>query len=334
VRRVCEAPYQRPERVCRQSPNDASWSVGWLTVPHVFRYDAEEECACETVPGFDPVSGLDLETCGCMGGVPAASTLELTVEARASRVGAFQSECVAPFLIVIIAHTSYVITPAWLETRFNLLNSALIALVLYHAALKTRGNMNNVSVANVYDKFILLSYVALLAAYALTLWMMQLQEGKRQKHLCQRLYRSTRYVASIASLYLYIAGMCVFAGKRDPKVLFTCFAVLTFLLSLGAVCSRCGVADRICVRIDAQPREIEATARAAAGDARPNLYQLLVGLRRRGRERSPSISPSRTASEAGEAAGNASGEVLRVVTTRLPAASPGTNSVGKLGAMF
>ena len=156
----------------------------------------------------------------------------------------------------------------------------------------------------------------------------------------------------------------VFAGKRDPKVLFTCFFVLTSLLSLGAVCNRCGVADRICVRIDAQPREMEATprphtpasnqyglafktdhytphdartqatARAAAGDARPNLYQLLVGLRRRGRERSPSISPSRTASEAGEAAGNASGEVLRVVTTRLPAASPGTDSVGKLGAMF
>ena len=61
-----------------------------------------------------------------------------------------------------------------------------------------------------------------------------------------------RYVAaSIASLYLYLAGMCVFAGKRDPKVLFTCFFVLTSLLSLGAVCNRCGVAERICVRIDA-----------------------------------------------------------------------------------
>ena len=153
--------------------------------------------------------------------------------------------------------------------------------------------------------------------------------------------------------------MCVFAGKRDPKVLFTCFAVLTTLLSLGAVCNRCGVADRICVRIDAQPREIEATPRPHT-PARPyglafktdhyTPHDARTGdcpCRCRRREAEP-LPAARRPAEARQGAlpvdfsvahglgGRRGGgeRSLRVVTTRLPAASPGTNSVGKLGAMF
>ena len=80
VRHACEAPFERTEPVCPEPPSEDMWRLGWLSVPHVFRYDKKGACVCETVPGFDPASGLDLETCGCMGGVRAASTFELYVE--------------------------------------------------------------------------------------------------------------------------------------------------------------------------------------------------------------------------------------------------------------
>lgn len=138
VSHTCEAPFQRSRRVCEKPlPDSSAWEWGPFAVPAIFRYESPDDCPCSTVPQYNPSSGLDLETCGCLGGVPAGGTFQLSVIATASRAGAFQSECFAPFLIVLISHTSYAIAPNHaLDTRFNLLNSALIALVLYHAAIK------------------------------------------------------------------------------------------------------------------------------------------------------------------------------------------------------
>ena len=202
--------------------------------------------------------------------------------------------------------------------------------------------MNTVSVLTVMDKFMFLSYTTVAAAYALTFWMLRLQEascalisrlaqtlslapcrsqeGDKQKRLQQRLYLGTKNTVSVASLCVYI-GTCLYLGLRDAKVIVTVFVGLAALVAMGAVADRFGVAERICILPNLPSAASIRGSRLAALLARRSTSNKAgqedigepLGLKQTNGERSFEAQASQN-----KARDSASGEVLRCVS-RIPA---------------
>jgi hypothetical protein len=103
--------------------------------------------------------------------------------------------------MVLIVIFSFLIDPDKVATRLTMAGSSLVAAVMFHVSLSNQ--IPPVGYLTFTDKFMILTYLVLLASFVVNITLLELTERKNEK-LVQKIHRSTEYSIFVIVPLLYV----------------------------------------------------------------------------------------------------------------------------------
>ena len=258
---ACGPPFLRPQPMCvedvaawreqqeqsdhtRQPPISAQRSNAYF----------DKQCECDTVSDY--LEGYDRESCGCQGGRAAASRLIFKVLYRTPEIGASISAFMAPVFIMFTNLFTYLIPPRTIESRFSLSSSGLIALVLFHAGLKSQTPLAGVLTAA--DRVMIACYGVIVASFSSTALILILtSEGHH--NTAQRVFVWLRILGPSLSLFFFTASIF----SQLPTNVLTYF-VLAIILAVFIWRSCMFFVNQLKLPLDKQHPALRSASRVTA----------------------------------------------------------------------
>jgi len=208
----------------------------------------DRECACVPVEGFQ--QGYERESCGCQGGRTTSARVAFTVVYHTPELGVIVSCFLAPIFISVINLATYLMPPVHSETRMSIVQSGIVALVLYHAGLKSQVPL--AGVLTLADRVLLVLYGVAGGSFVATSLILTLQfEGRPRAAML--LFRASRLLGPLLSALAfatYANPVCellldgTFFSRLTRTGLVASALLLVLLRVLVAAVARAGGAAR------------------------------------------------------------------------------------------
>lgn len=126
-----------------------------------------------------------------------------------SRIGlsSFIKTFLPVLFIVIIIMCTYILDPDKIITRLTMVGTGLVASVMYHVAISNQ--IPPVGYLTLADKFMMLTYLFILASFALDVIILEFTElGK--KDVAEKIHRTTEYAVFIVVPLMYLLLFLLF----------------------------------------------------------------------------------------------------------------------------
>lgn len=119
-----------------------------------------------------------------------------------SRIGvnAFLKTFLPVIFIMLIVIASFVLDPDKIATRLGMAGSSLVASVMFHISISNQ--LPPVGYLTFADKFMILTYLVILASFIIDIILLDLQELKKT-HLVEKIHRATEYSMFIVVPIVY-----------------------------------------------------------------------------------------------------------------------------------